>query len=91
MKVATVTTTPSQIIEPYEGQRFLAIQPRGGDVYIKLDGSGTTLTTTNGLLVTDGQLLILANDAGGQRAFTNGIEAVSAGSVDVICQGQGTS
>jgi hypothetical protein len=79
MKQVAVTTTAAEIIPRNEAQGFVAIQPIGGDIYIKLDGSSVALTTANGIKVTDGQLLVLANDAGGGKVFIHGVEAISAG------------
>lgn len=88
MTTATVTTSPSEIIPANNARKFIAVQPIGGDIFIKIDGSDSTLTTSNGLQVTDGQLLILANDAGGTSAFTNAVEAVCvSATVDVRIQG----
>jgi cold shock CspA family protein len=87
MKAQTVTTAVAELIPPNAAQGFVAIQPIGGDIFIKIDGSKVALTAANGIKVADGQLLVLANDAGGGDVFIHGVEAISAGSVDVRVQG----
>jgi hypothetical protein len=88
MQAIQVQTTVTTIAAA--GNRdFLHIQNVSDtDIYLKYDGSSTTLTASNGVKLAAGEWLILNND-GYRNVFRNLVQAIHGGSGDKEVRVQG--
>ena len=88
MKAVTVDTTAGGVQLCAAGDRdFVHIQNGATDIYLKYDGSATTLTAANGCKLAAGEWLILNND-GTRKIFNKEVRAItSAGTSDVRVMG----
>lgn len=75
---ASVTTTAAQVVAPRYDRRFLFLQNVSDtDMFLKLDSSGTALTTGNGLrLVAGGAPFVITCMPG---EFIHGVSAIHGG------------